>query len=499
MFDTLTDGAVIDGLGEASRAESAAVARRLALVGELYARRAVEWAERALWVTDPFEAVAAELSCAQNISRGRAGAQIRSACVLRDRLPGVAAVFATGVIDYRLVSTIIHRTTNVEESVIATVDAALARHAPKWMRLSRAKLIDRIDQWITKYDPAAVRVPPALDDRRYVEIGATFPGMAEVTGHVRVEAAAALDAALDALAATVCRNDPRTKDQRRADALETLSVRGDRLGCQCGAEDCPAGGEVAAPVVIHVLADAATLSGTASAPGYLPGFGIMPAQTLRDLAARAEHKSVRYPSGEKHKTVAEAQPAADETVGASTASGESPSSVTESRYRPSAQLTAFIGWRDLTCRFPGCDAIATVCDVDHTVPYPRGATHPSNVKLYCRCHHLLKTFYSGPDGWSDGQLPDGTVVITAPTGHVYTTEPHGATLFPALATPTGVAPLTPTEPARPDRAQAMPIRARTRDDDRAARITDERRRRIELDAERDHQAWLADRAQPPPF
>jgi hypothetical protein len=40
-----------------------------------------------------------------------------------------------------------------------------------------------------------------------------------------------------------------------------------------------------------------------------------------------------------------------------------------------------------------------------------------------RYHHLLKTFHSGPGGWTDQQLPDGTIVFTARTGHTYTTEP----------------------------------------------------------------------------
>ena len=40
--------------------------------------------------------------------------------------------------------------------------------------------------------------------------------------------------------------------------------------------------------------------------------------------------------------------------------------------------------RDLTCRFPGCEAPAQVCDIDHTIPYPVGPTHPSNLKLLCR-------------------------------------------------------------------------------------------------------------------
>jgi hypothetical protein len=153
-------------MGEFARLESAAVAGRLAAVGELYARRAVEWAERELWCTDPFEAVAAEISAAQNISRARAGTQIRHARELRERLPRVAAVFAAGSVDYRMVMTIINRSTNVADDAIARLDAALAAVIPTWMRLSGPKLADRIDQWIAKFDPDGVRVPPEVDESR---------------------------------------------------------------------------------------------------------------------------------------------------------------------------------------------------------------------------------------------------------------------------------------------------------------------------------------------
>ena len=75
MFEGFSEVDLIDVMGEASRDESTAIAQRLAAVGELYARRAVEWAERNLWCADPVDAVAAEVSAAQNIShaRGRPG------------------------------------------------------------------------------------------------------------------------------------------------------------------------------------------------------------------------------------------------------------------------------------------------------------------------------------------------------------------------------------------------------------------------------------------
>jgi hypothetical protein len=84
MFDDVSDAGLIDGIGAASRAESAAMARRLALIGELDARRAVELVERRWWRVDPFLEVAAEVAAALNISRSRVGDQIHLARVLRD-------------------------------------------------------------------------------------------------------------------------------------------------------------------------------------------------------------------------------------------------------------------------------------------------------------------------------------------------------------------------------------------------------------------------------
>jgi hypothetical protein len=47
------------------------------------------------------------------------------------------------------------------------------------------------------------------------------------------------------------------------------------------------------------------------------------------------------------------------------------------------------------CRWHGCDKPAEHCDVDHTVPYPLGPTHASDLKAYCRIHHLFKTLLGG--------------------------------------------------------------------------------------------------------
>ena len=474
MFETASDGELITFMGEEAREESAAMGRRLDLVGELFARRHPDLVDTELHCVDAVAAVAAEISPVHNISHARAVSQVHLANTLRQRLPRVAKEFRRGVIDFRMVSTIVARTENVDDVVIADLDEAIGRHAMKWMKLSMPKLRDRIDQWVCKFDPAGVRVPPLVDQSRYLDIEATQLGMAGVFGNIHAEDGAAMTERLDALAATVCDNDPRTRSQRRADACGPLARREATMACQCGLEDCPANEDrkAAQSAVIHVLAEQSTLDGKSDNPGYLPGFGVLPAASVREVAKTAQLKFVTVPT-------------ADTTP--------------DPGYRPMAMTKDFLGWRDLTCRWPGCDRPVAKTDIDHTVPYPGGPTHPSNNKCYCRLHHLIKTFGVG---FSDHQLPNGDIVVTMPSGHSFRGEPHGATLFPALRRSTGelVLPGNLTE-SRAERSVMMPKRKQTREQDRRDRINAERRERTELIAEeeRQRQAWIAANYEPPPF
>jgi len=449
MFEILSDAGILDAMTAAACAQNADCARELAAIGELYGRRApADDAERSCWAIDGHENVVAEVAAALRISRGRARGRLRHAIALRERLPRVAEVFARGDIDFRLVTALVTRTELVDEAeVIARIDAAVARHAPKWMRLSGPKAAERIDMWVARFDPAGVRVPGPRNENRYVEIASTDAGLAGVWAQLHATDGAALEHKLDSLAATVCREDPRTKAQRRADALGALAAGSKVLGCQCDGPDCTAPQRAPGTnVVIHVLAEQAAVNGDSQAPGYLAGFGPLPVALLREMAGYAKIKPLWIP------------PAA-----------------AEPGYRPSVALAEFVRFRDLTCRFPGCDEPAEACDIDHTMPFPLGPTHPSNLKLLCRYHHLLKTFYSRVGGWADRQEPDGTVVWTSPTGHRYVTKPGGSLLFPALAVPTGALALpTWTPPQEQNRGLMMPARRQTRARDRAARISWER-------------------------
>jgi Domain of unknown function (DUF222) len=475
----LGDAGLVDVMRDAARLESAATARKFAAAAELFQRRLAEQSaeERAQWCIDGWEQVAAEIAAAQGISRGRAAGQLRYGLALAERLPKLGALFAAGDVDFRVISAVVFRTElMIDDGALARLDRWLARNASRWSRWSRNKIIEVVDYWIQQLEPPAVRVARETQENRHIGISPLHSGMAEIWGDVRAPDALAFDRRLDELAATVCPGDPRTKAQRRADALSALAARATAMACACGAPDCPADKQDATvgDVVVHVLADAATVSGDSAAPGYVPGFGGLSAEAVRQLATSAKLRPVVHPKD----------------------------CAPEPRYRPSAALADFIRCRDLTCRFPGCDRPAEYADIDHTVPWPLGPTHPSNLKLLCRIHHLLKTFYSGPNGWRDRQEPDGTVVWTSPTGHTYATKPGGSLFFPALAVPTGELVLpTWTPPNVANRGLMMPARRRTRAADRATRINWERginEARIAAEAAREA-ARIAACNDPPPF
>lgn len=112
----------------------------------------------------------------------------------------------------------------------------------------------------------------------------------------------------------------------------------------------------------------------------------------------------------------------------------------------------------------------------HLTPWPVGVTHPGNLHPLCREHHLVKTFRTGPGGWTAIATPDGTIRWTAPTGHTYTKAPGGAILFPQWNIETTVPRVRSTSLAGTNRDAMMPTRRRTRTQDRAQRIKTERDR-----------------------
>lgn len=472
-FSTADDAMVVAAIEEGARAEAAAGARRLAAIAELARRRVVDDDERANWAFDGWASAAAEVAAAMTVGHRRASGEMRIAVALRDRLPRVAALYTQGTLSSRVVSAITWRTQLVEDAdALALIDAALAEGATKWGPLSEDRLDQAIDAWVFRYDPAAVRRSESSMRTRDFSIG-DLDDPAETTsvwGRLLATDAAVLKRRVAQMVQGVCDNDPRPMGERRSDAVGAIAAGSFRLACRCGSKTCPAGGAPSSSnVVIRVLAeqsavnaatavDAATeaVDGASQeqmfqAPAVTPpaalivGEGVVPTPLLAQLIRNgAKVRPITMPSDEP-----------------------------EPHYRPSAELAEFVRMRDLYCRAPGCDVPADRCDIDHTIPYPIGPTHPSNLKCLCRTNHLMKTF----GGWHDVQLPDGTVIWTSPSGKKYITKPGSRLFFDTWdITTADLPPPVIVVPDTSDRGVMMPRRRRTRAAEYAAWIKAERAR-----------------------
>jgi Domain of unknown function (DUF222) len=465
--------ALIELACDAARTEAQATGRRLHVIADLMQLRYRQHGERAEWVADVWDAIAAELAASLRISRALASRYMSDAEVMRERLPKVGECLAAGDINYAMFNVIAHRTALIiDEQALAAVDEQLALRAPRWPSLTRGRLSMRVDAIVLRVDRDAIRRTNKEVRDRYLNVSQSLSGIAEIYGNVFANTARVLDRRLDELAGTVCEADPRTKAQRRADALTALVAGADRMTCTCGDSSCAGsrGRLRDRNVVIHVVAERASVDGTGTTPGYMAGVDeLIPPQVVAELAKSATLRPLTF------------------------------SAAVEPRYTPSAGMADFVRCRDLTCRAPGCDKPAVHCDIDHTVPYADGGlTHPSNLKALCRKHHLLKTFW----GWHDRQLADGTVIWTLPSGQVYVTSPGSAVLFPALTVPTGNLPDAPQAPDDRcgERTAMTPTRRRTRSQQRSQRITTERNQNRSDRRQRVHRyARTTADDEPPPF
>ncbi|MED5814189.1 DUF222 domain-containing protein [Mycolicibacterium sp. 050232] len=536
VLSELTDAALIDTLEHHTRTEAAEAAARLAVIAEIVARHCDDEDDAsAHCAIDGWETANAAISAACNLTRRGASAQMRIAQALRDRLPKVAAAFARGDISAKVIATITWRTQLVtDDDAIQLIDTALAGAATTYGALTATKTEQAIDVWVEKFDPAAVRRTRTAARERDIHFGDPDDpnGTVSIWGRLLATDAALLKNLLTAMARSVCDNDPRTLGQRRSDALGAVAAGADHLTCQCGNPDCQATGidPRSRAVVIHLLAQllphTAGHSGESDSAGEEGGSVAQTDDEEQDSAGDLADGCDGGNAGDnkvEESPAAPAQPPRDPRIHGKPALNDYPADrtptvtgppavilgggivpapllaeliatgatvkhvsdpddlPTQTRYRPSPKLAAYVQMRDLVCMFPGCGVAATNCDLDHTTPWPAGATHPGNLGPKCRTHHLIKTFHTGANGWTDIQHPDGSHTWTSPTGHTYHTTPFSQILFPDWATHTPAPPPRPATTTTTDRHTKMPLRQQTRQQTRTQRINTERRLNTEHD------------------
>jgi hypothetical protein len=336
---TTESAALLDRIGASWRAQNRAAAAALVAIGELFAYRLTRCSDTEDWAVDTEAAVSAEVAAALRMSQGLAASQLRYARAMRERLPKLAEVFQAGDIDQQTFATIVYRTDLItDRDVLATVDGQLALTVVRWPSMTRSRLAGHIDKIVAKADVDAVRRRTERRTEREVWFADLGSGLSEIHGSLLSPDAHALDKRLTALAGTVCEHDPRTREQRRADALAVVAAGADRLGCRCGRRDCAAGNLPAAtPVVIYVIAEQDTIDGRSGATASeVCADGLVSPELVAELAAGAKLVPLVHPI--------DAGP--------------------EPGYVPSKKLADFVRCRDLTCRWPGCDRPAFDCDID---------------------------------------------------------------------------------------------------------------------------------------
>jgi hypothetical protein len=215
-------------------------------------------------------------------------------------------------------------------------------------------------------------------------------------------------------------DDTRTREQREADVLVAcvtgLRPAHGREGDLELAVRPP--GSLSVRLDVTIPADA--LVGAGNSPAEVPGYGPVPASTVRTLAHLGTHRAIRplvY------------DPESGRLLGAG---GQAGSQAGGTRiawladlgpaggYEHPPVMERLVRLRDATCRAPGCSRRAQRCDCDHVVPYPDGPTSVENTCCLCRRHHRLKTH---APGWSLEMTAGGTAVWTTPTGGALTTDP----------------------------------------------------------------------------
>ncbi len=319
-----------------------------------------------------------EVGLALAVGRHQADRQIELATQITRRFPRLLAALERGDVDVskaeKVVETGALLSDEHADQLDAEMESLLAGRDGAAIQRSARYRVDKLDP-----EGAADRVRRCREDRR-VELRFADNGMADLCAYLPAETACAIYGRIDAIAKSdKTRRDERSLDAIRADVLTELLL-GKRQSYRL--------------VQIQVTVPVTTLLGARDLPGDLEGYGPIPADIAREMAADPKCTWRRLLT--------------DPPTGQLLEMGRH-------RYKPPAQLGDYVRARDQRCLVPGCNRPSRRCDTDHSVEWQHhGTTDAKLLVCLCRRHHRLKD----RPGWHF-EFHDDTLTITTPTGRKY--------------------------------------------------------------------------------
>ena len=364
-----------------------------------------------------------DVALALRVSGGSAQQKIDVARIITTHLPATASALATGEISLAHANIIAKESAEVIQAglpldqILELEQIALTHaefHTP-------AQVASKMKATIAKLAPVEYEEAVAhATARRYVECYPQPDGMAQIVALLPAADAQVVMLAIDKLARLNkehAREEARLHE-RQISRFSLQAKSGDRAGQidreaisishRLEAIRADALAQIASsylvtsaeqglshgrPVTLNLTMDLATMLGLAENPASLKGYGPIPAQVARELAADAKWRKF----------------ITDPTTGELLDVGRS-------SYEPPQKLKDYLSARDQICRFPQCRQPARVADIDHAAPWEEGGvTSHTNMGALCRRHHQMKTH----GGWRLESYPDGSCEWSSPAGKKY--------------------------------------------------------------------------------
>lgn len=388
-FAALTAAERVDALAGQQRQQAWWSARQLSLLSVI----AAQDSSARHWCVE-------EIGCALGLSGPAAQNLLKNAERLCHQLPATLAALSAGRVGPAQATAIAEASYELPEEVLPDYEARVLRSAHQQSTVQLKRTAKRA---ALQLDPASAehKHRRSVSDR-HIRLAPAEHGTSWLMALLPAAQAQLLYDRVDAAARMAPTDDVRTMDQLRADALVNGVLNGIDGDLPTAQGHRPS---------INVAVPLSTLTGLSDEPGWLDGYGPIPAGYARQLA--------HDPTATWRRLVTD--PVSGQLLDYGT-----------TRYRPPRHLGDHVIARDGECTFPFCTRQARRSDLDHIAAYPAGSTSAANLHPLHRRHHNAKT----EAGWRvTRDAGTGSSRWISPTGRHYRTGPPER--WPVPAQPPG--------------------------------------------------------------